>query len=322
MKAESLKLLREKLETRRSRLLDSRDWEFFGKTKRLLTFLHSNTVLNGALAPLKELWTAQAITGQPLMECWGADSDLQNAARAYQMLSFASTSEESLRQVQAQFARCATGTSYENMKPQLIQPLFDYLSEILDEQQVVLGYLLRYVRRCEWFDRARLQEQVKVCQEEAKAERKRALVEQELKLDLYGYLHDQGLDFVIEPTWERGEIDLIADQKGENPTYIEAKVFRGKSDQAGLREGFHQLFTYLNQYKAPTGYLAVYKLCEENLSLQGDGIIQTIPFFTHAGKTLYVLIVDLCSGPKSPSSQGKLVTIRVTKEELVQAAGT
>ena len=65
-----------------------------------------------------------------------------------------------------------------------------------DDRRTVLGLLLKYKHHVEWFRRDDLR---------AKLEANTQKGEKILACDLYAYLHDQGLDFSIEPSSISGE---------------------------------------------------------------------------------------------------------------------
>jgi hypothetical protein len=326
MNTETLRRLREKLESRRTRMLEADLSTFYPQLKRLWAFLHADTLIKGAIVPIQQrklhvnhLVTQVTYNRPPVADMY-AESDLDHAAVAYNILAEAVRVELLYQNVLSSFS--VEGSPLSTIKDRLIQPLFDYLAEALDEQQVVLGHLLRYAQRCEWFDRQQLHTAAAGHRNEAKGQGKRSQVEALLKTGLYRYLHDQGIDFVIEPYSDRGEIDLITDQRGPAPKYIEVKVFDNQDkDKAYLQAGFHQLVTYLDQYKAPVGYLAVYKLCQERLEFERDGEVQMVPFITHYGKTVFLVVIDLYPHDKPVSQRGGLRAIRVTKAELVREVG-
>jgi len=205
---------------------------------------------------------------------------------------------------------------------ELLSPLCEYVEERLDEQQSILGLLVRYKKRCEWFCKKELLTIIE--SEEAKKgdEKKRAEVEDVLKKDLYRYLHDQGIDFTIEPHSDRGEIDLILDQRGWDRKYLEGKVFDNDNrDAKYVIKGFGQLLHYLRQYNNTRGYLLVYKTCETQLVIEGAEYLGVIPFVRCEGKTIFILVVDICQYEK-PVSQRVYKPIRITVDELVKAEPT
>ena len=82
-----------------------------------------------------------------------------------------------------------------------------YVDEHLDDQQAILYFLRRYKHRCEWFHAERLRQAVRHDTHKG---------EKTLALDLYEYMHDQGIDFHIEPHSTSGIPDFVADQIGSS----------------------------------------------------------------------------------------------------------
>jgi hypothetical protein len=211
---------------------------------------------------------------------------------------------------------------YNTFKPEVIVPFCEYLDERLDEQQSILGLLVRYKHRCEWFNKRALLETAKDEQAATGDEKKRAEVEKVLKEDLYRYLHDQGMEFTIEPKSDKGEIDLIADQAEGDRKYLEGKVFDNAGRNKGyIVKGFGQLLHYLRQYNAASGYLLIYKTCEQQLVIDGTEHLGTVPFVRCEGKTVFILVLDICEYEK-PVSQRTYQPVRVTTDELRKADQT
>ena len=108
-------------------------------------------------------------------------------------------------------------------------------TSIIDDQQAILYFLRRYKHRSEWFHADRLRQAV-MDQTRRKARRS-------LALDLYEYLHDQGIDFHIEPQSASGIPDFVADQVGKERVIADTKLFwpersKGKSY---IISGFNQV---------------------------------------------------------------------------------
>ncbi|MDZ7779532.1 MAG: hypothetical protein U5R14_06265 [Gemmatimonadota bacterium] len=121
------------------------------------------------------------------------------------------------------------------------EPLYEYIDEKLDTGRAVLGLLLRYKHRCEWFSRSRLFETWQSAEKRG---------EKVLALDMYQYLFDQGLDFAIEPASASGEADLVEAQTGEERLIADAKIFDPDSgkDVPYLARGVNQLYIYSQDY--------------------------------------------------------------------------
>ena len=89
-----------------------------------------------------------------------------------------------------------------------------------------------------------------------------------MALDLYEYLHDQGIDFHIEPHSTSGIPDFVADQVGKERVIADTKLFwpersKGKSY---IISGFNQAYIYACDYNEPCAYLVIYKMCHEGLN--------------------------------------------------------
>jgi hypothetical protein len=96
-----------------------------------------------------------------------------------------------------------------------LEPFYEYVDEQLDDQRAMLALVIRYKHRSEWFNRDYLW---RLSQAKGRGEKG-------LAIDLYSYLYDQGIDFTIEPSSIKGEIDLIAAQNTNDPLLLDAKIF-------------------------------------------------------------------------------------------------
>jgi len=141
-------------------------------------------------------------------------------------------------------------------------------------------------------------------------------------VDLYEWLHDQGLDFVIEPRSVSGEADLVAAQKSDDPLIADAKIFdasgRGK---AYIAKGFNQLYLYTCDFNEPFGYLVIYKTCAQDLRLALETQAGRVPFVTHNNKTIFLMVIDIHPHEMSASKRGPLEAIEITETDLIRTLG-
>ena len=146
-------------------------------------------------------------------------------------------------------------------------------------------------------------------------------LEKRLQLDLYRYLHEHGIDFVVEPKLDNGEIDVIASIKGPDPRYIEAKVFDGKRrKQKAIIEGFQQIFSYVRDYNATTGYLAIYNLAPYHIGLDlDDAISPSLHLLRHSGASFYFLVINLFSSREESVQRGPYKELAIDKSRLIQS---
>ena len=191
-----------------------------------------------------------------------------------------------------------------------VEPLFDYIDEQIDDRRTVLSLLLKYKHHVEWFRRDDLRTRFEANTQKG---------EKVLACDLYAYLHDQGLDFSIEPTSISGEADLISAQEGPERLVADVKIFDpGKSKGTSyLCAGFNQVYQYTKDYNDSFGYLVVFKTCREDLSVNARDQDAGIPFFTHNNKTIFVLVIDICDYPAPASKRGHLKSYELLEDSLV-----
>ena len=190
----------------------------------------------------------------------------------------------------------------DKFREMFLEPFYEYLDEALDNQLAVVSVLLKYKRKVEWFERS----------EVAALEGN----ERALATHLYAYLFDQGLDFHIEPSSASGEADLVA-----KDLVLDAKVFDGgRRGLTYLTHGVHQVHTYAQDYNQTVGYLVVYKTCPETLHFAVPSADDLVPHVTAAGKTIYLLCVDICEHANSASKRGVLKTFSLDEAALVRAA--
>ena len=206
----------------------------------------------------------------------------------------------------AEFDECLDG-----FKDTFVEPLYEYLDEQLDDQRALLSLLRRYKHRCEWFRRNALFSLW--VSETARGERT-------LAYDLYEYLHDQGIDFTIEPTSASGKPDLISAQIGSEKLIADAKVYKEGTPKAYLAAGFHQIYQYTLDYDQPFGYLIIYKTCEDDLKFPMADQEQSIPFLVHNNKTIFFIVIDICKHEATASKRGVLKSVEVTESDLIQTS--
>lgn len=194
-----------------------------------------------------------------------------------------------------------------------VEPLCNYVDEQLSEHSVMLSMLMRYKHRSEWFYREQLYDKSQASRDSEMQE-----IEKRLAIDLYAYLYDQGVDFYLEPSSLPGAIDLIAAQDTHDPLLLDVKVFDNKGrNKSYLCKGFHQVYSYTQQYNEPFGYMVIFNVSGQSLrfALECTG---HIPMVLHNNKTIFLLSIDIHYPPIAPSKSGMLRPIEILEEELVR----
>lgn len=202
--------------------------------------------------------------------------------------------------------------SLEFIRDIFLEPFYEYVDEQLDDQGATLSLLLRYKHRSEWFHREYL---MKLTSDEPRK------AEKLLALDLYSYLHDQGINFNIEPSSLTGEVDLIGAQGSDDPLLADTKIFDGDGrGKTYIRKAFNQIYTYTQQHNEPFGYLIIFKITDKDLRFSLSTLSRNIPVVTHNHKTIFLITVDIYSHPKPVSQREPLKVIEIIEEELIKSA--
>jgi hypothetical protein len=198
----------------------------------------------------------------------------------------------------------------EFFKDYFVEPLYDYLDEQIDDQGMILSILTNFKHKCEWFMRNKL-----LSLWESDTQRG----EKALSLILYEYLHDQGIQFSIEPSSASGEPDLVSSQVGEERLIADAKIFnpdKGKG-KPYIVKAFNQIYTYTLDYNEPAGYLVIFNTSGIDLKLALKEKAQSAPFIIHNNKTIYFIVVDISKYEKPASQRGQLSAVEIAENEFV-----
>lgn len=317
MDSNVLQTLRYKLQKRLKRI-NTADYKIFHDVLvQTWGFLISNPTTRGILddlerrIPSAEADSEKIVSGQLLT----GENELEHIALYYWVVKRCAAEKNPHIEIQLGHS-FGSGSKHddatEHFSELFVEPLFDYIDEAIDNNRTTLGLLRKFKHRIEWFFRDELR---------TKLENDTQRGEKALALELYSYLHDQGLDFSIEPTSISGEADLISSQIGSDRLVADVKIFDPSKSKgiSYLVAGFGQVYQYTKDYNDPVGYLVIFKSCAEDLSINAKGQESSVPFFTHNNKTIFVLVVDIYDYPVSASKRGQVKSYELIEEDLVQA---
>jgi len=222
----------------------------------------------------------------------------------------------------------STNNHYNSFKAEVVQSLCDYLGEKLAEQQAVFGTLLRYKWRSEFYNRQELADIAAKAPEhpDADDEGKTSLdpLEQRLKSDLNRYLHDQGIDFIIDPKLDRSMIDYLIQQDSTGrPILVEGKVYDGnRRNKSKVAQGVKQSYGYAKDYQSQCIYYVVYNTAERGIrfALPQKSISNAIQPIEVRGVTIYAMVVDIFLHDKGMSKR-KQDYVDITDEDLKPLLG-
>ncbi|MEV6507806.1 hypothetical protein AB0M61_17045 [Streptomyces sp. NPDC051642] len=200
--------------------------------------------------------------------------------------------------------------SWRDFTEDILQPLFDYLSERVGAESSILHTLELYRTRIEWFDREELY---------TRFDADRANGEEVYNLDLQRFLFLEG-DHIThaKPRSASGEADLVGELDGRDPLVCDGKIFDGSSRGKGyLVKGLHQIIKYAHDYGQHTAYLVIYNISDKLLELPTDGTPGAWPPYTElTGVRVYFIHVRVLPPTTTASKAGKATRVTLTHDEL------
>ncbi len=321
MQDKYIQSLRYKLQKRVRRLNSADSDLILFNLRQFFAFFESSPILCGIRDELLASVSSEVLDG--LMTTLFAENDqvpvgrteAEEAAFGYWFLKHWAESTEEFRWWDVGCRYGADGNMNEmldRVRVVFLEPFYEYVDEHIDNQQATLCFLRKYKQRCEWFRRKQLYQLA--ADETGKAE-------SSLAFDLYEYLHDQGIDFSIEPRSASGRPDLITEQVGDDKVVADAKVFWPERSKGKpyIISGFNQVYTYLRDYNEPFGYLVIFKMCEDDLKFMVPSTTAMFPSLSHNNKTIFFVVVDICEYEATASKRGQLKVHEVTAEDLIHA---
>ena len=302
---------------KRVRRLDSADYQHFPMLLRVFfQFVDDSPILSGVRDELLSRVVDQDVPAKVdrLLEAevvYGT-TEAESAAIGYHVLK--KIAEKPERDLVLNIALNLSGNAEEcldTVRNVFLEPFYEYVDEHLDYQQAILYFLRRYKHRCEWFHAEQLRQAV--WDDTPKGEKT-------LALDLYEYLHEQGIDFHVEPHSSSGIPDFVADQVGKERVIADTKLFwtersKGKSY---IISGFNQAYTYACDYNEPCAYLVIYKMSGEALNFLVPTTKSWFPSLTVNNKTIFFIVVDIFEYGTSASKRGPMKSVDITAQDLVQ----
>lgn len=194
-----------------------------------------------------------------------------------------------------------------------VDGLYEFLDERLDSRNVMLGLLLKYKQRCEWFHRRRLRELGT-----EGAERKRP-GEESLAVDLQEYIFDQGVDFTIEPTSASGEADIVLRDADGSHIVLDAKLLALSAAPSEFRRkiahGVHQVARYCADYNEPVGYLVIFN-CDPRIPRIPTESSDGFQYVELQGKQVYITTISIADIPTA-SAAGKAHEVEITLADIL-----
>lgn len=195
----------------------------------------------------------------------------------------------------------------------VLDPFVNYLEDRIDDISNVMYLLQRFKLKVEWFGQ---QDLYQVYLEDTTSG------EANLDRTLREALFDGGVDFPFsQPVSPSGRADVVNLDDAEDPLVLEVKVFdpdRGKG-KSHLRQGFHQVLRYANDYQQNVGYLVAFNCSYNQLVWPSEDSPggEFPPRILHDGKTFFLIAIDIGTNRESASRERPSGRVVISRRELI-----
>lgn len=247
-----------------------------------------------------------------------ADTELKHSATCYFLLRHCIDQKDDVDieyHITSNFTRSSYADdvheSRDRFHSTVVESLYEYIDENLDDQRAILALLRRYKYRSEWFNRSELYNRWNSDTQKGEAS---------LAYNMYEYLFDQGLDFTIEPRSASGEADLVSAQTGDERLVADAKIFNPSKSKglSYIADGVSQIYDYTCDYNQNFGYLIIFKTCRNELNFALTDISQGTPNLVYNNKSIFLITIDIYDYEKSASQRGNLKSYKITEDDLIE----
>ena len=188
----------------------------------------------------------------------------------------------------------------------VIEPLIEYLCERIDDGSNMLFLLEHFKNDCQWF---RQEELYSLYIENSRTG------EEKLLRELQRSLFAGGVEFPFsQPGSPSGKVDTIAGLRTRDPLVLEAKIFDPAMDKRmrNVRQGFHQVVRYAQDYNESIGYLVIFNCSDSELLIvpEAGSEPQNPTRVEYGGKNFFVVTVNV--NPQRQTASKETVSNRVT----------
>ena len=194
----------------------------------------------------------------------------------------------------------------------IVAPFVNFLHDRIDDARNVLYLLERFKLKAEWFISDELYTLY-----ESHTERGEALLDRRLRASLF----EGGIDYPFsQPSSPSGRADVVALLDSDDPLVLEVKVFdpAQSKDKANLRQGFHQVLRYANDYNENLGYLVIFNCSSNQLVITTDSESENEfpPRIVYGGKTFFIITIDVNPERDSASKEDPSGRVTIAAREL------
>ena len=315
-----LRNVRVQLQERRNRLYKTSYSTHDAELRYLLQFLDDNPYTRSLLAALDasasldfEEWSVEA---ESMRELQFPQSEEGRAKACYGIIKRCvgnECSDNALGWAQLFSSESHFDSMLRDFTEVVVDPLVNYLHDQIDDAGNVLYLIERFKLKAEWFRRNELY---------ALYQGGTSIGEARLDRELRANLFEGGIDYPFsQPSSPSGKADVVALLGSDDPLVLEVKVFdpdRSK-DKSHLRQGFHQVFRYSNDYNQSLGYLVIFNCSDKQLVIASEQESEAVfpPRITYGGKTFFVIPIDVHPDTVSASKEKPASRLTIGYKDLI-----
>ena len=305
--------LRVKLRTRHSRISSCNHDDFLGLSKQFFAFLNNSPILRAVISELlarNPKTIAEVKTAARGSQLYG-ETDDDAATLAYVIWQKFASQDSPTEFIEHTHIGGGLADMLETFRDSYVEPLFDYLDEVLEDGNVVLATLVRYKKKVEWYRRS---EVLSLYEGDTSRGEKR------LAKHMYEFLFDQGLPFHVEPAAASGRPDVVSLEDSGQPFIGDVKIFDPDSGRGPsyIKKGFYQVYRYCWDYNHPIGHLVVFNVSSKQLRVELPSQPDGVPRFEYNHKTIFLTVIDVHEHQGTASTRGIADTVTIPADELIR----
>ena len=195
----------------------------------------------------------------------------------------------------------------------VVDPFVNFLHDRIEDGGNVLHLIERFKLKVEWFRQSELYDLYKD---------NTVVGEARLDRELRASLFEGGIDYPFsEPSSPSGKADVIALLGSDDPLVLEVKVFdpEHSKNKNHLRQGFHQVLRYANDYNQNSGYLVIFNCSDRRMVISSGEASETEfpPRIVYGGKTFFVISIDIRPSTDPASKEKPKNRLDIDLRELV-----
>ena len=317
-----LRDLRARLQERRNRLYRTGAQSYSDELRYFFQFLDENRYMRSLLTVLDESQSVDFEEWANATDSWGnlpefPETEEGRAKICHQILRRCNNAGEWDRWIRTFSSANKFDDQVQDLTEAVVDPFVNFLHDRIDDAGNVLFIIERYKLQVEWFQREELYHLYK-----GNTSAGEASLDRQLRAALF----EGGIDYPFsQPSSPSGEADIVALLGSNDPLVLEVKVFDpelGKNN-AHIKQGFHQVLRYANDYNQSLGYLVIFNCSARQLVISSgeEEEMDFPPRINYGGKTFFVIPIDVNPQALSASREKPATRWVVNYQTLVGEVG-